>query len=75
MHIRAKLSALDSYILTIRCNISKFNAYIKDLINSLTARGKQRKISWQTSSKPTRQSLTGNSSPTFAKRRMSTKKG
>ncbi len=39
MHIRAKLSALDSYILTIGCNITNFNAYIKDLINSLTARG------------------------------------
>jgi len=33
MHIRAKLSALDSYILTIGCDITKFNAYIKDLIN------------------------------------------
>ncbi len=32
MHIRAKLSALDSYILTIRCDITKFNAYIKDLM-------------------------------------------
>jgi len=40
MHIRAKLSALDFYILTIRCDITKFNAYIKDLIDSLTARGK-----------------------------------
>jgi len=39
MHIRAKLSALDSYILTIGCDISKFNAYVKDLIDSLTARG------------------------------------
>jgi len=39
MHIRAKLSALDSYILTIGCDITKFNAYIKDLIDSLMARG------------------------------------
>lgn len=39
MHIQAKLSALDSYILTINCDITKFNAYIKDLIDSLTARG------------------------------------
>jgi len=39
MHIRAKLSALNSYILTINCNITKFNAYIKDLIDSLMARG------------------------------------
>jgi len=30
MHIRAKLSALDTYILTIGCDITKFNAYIKD---------------------------------------------
>jgi len=40
MHIRAKLSALDSYILTIGCGITKFNAYVKDLIDSLMARGK-----------------------------------
>jgi len=39
MHIRAKLSALDSYILTINCNVTKFNAYVKDLIDSLMARG------------------------------------
>ncbi len=39
MYIQAKLSALDSYILTIGCDITKFNAYIKDLIDSLTARG------------------------------------
>ncbi len=39
MHIQAKLSALDSYILTINCDITNFNAYIKDLIDSLTARG------------------------------------
>ena len=39
MHIWAKLSALNSYILTIGCDITKFNAYVKDLINSLTARG------------------------------------
>jgi len=41
MHIQAKLSALDTYILTIGCDITKFNAYVKDLINSLVARGKQ----------------------------------
>jgi len=39
MHIRAKLSALDSYILTIGCDITKFNTYIKDLMDSLMARG------------------------------------
>jgi len=39
MHIQAKLSALDTYILTIGCDITKFNAYIKDLIDSLVARG------------------------------------
>jgi len=39
MHIQAKLSTLDSYIMTIRCDITKFNAYVKDLIDSLTARG------------------------------------
>ncbi len=39
MHIWAKLSSLDSYILTIGCNITKFNAYVKDLIDSLMARG------------------------------------
>jgi len=39
MHIRARLSALDTYILTIGCDITKFNAYVKDLIDSLTARG------------------------------------
>ena len=39
MHIQAKLSALNSCILTIGCNITKFNTYIKDLIDSLMARG------------------------------------
>jgi len=39
MHIQAKLSTLNSYILTIGCDITKFNAYIKDLIDSLVARG------------------------------------
>jgi len=37
--ITVKLSALDSYILTIRCNIFKFNEYVKDLVDSLMARG------------------------------------
>ncbi len=45
VHIRAKLSAVDAYILTIGCNITKFNTYIKDLIDSLTARGKQHRTS------------------------------
>ena len=39
MHIQSKLSALNSYILTIGCNITKFNTYVKDLIDSLMARG------------------------------------
>jgi len=39
MHIQAKLSALNLYILTIRCDITKFNTYATALIDSLTARG------------------------------------
>jgi len=30
---------LDLYILSIECDITKFNAYVKDLIDSLMARG------------------------------------
>jgi hypothetical protein len=37
--IRTKLSSLDSYILTIGADITKFNGYVKLLINSLAARG------------------------------------
>ena len=74
MHIQAKLSALDSYILTINCNITKFNAYVKDLIDSLMARGEQPMTSWQTYSRHTRLYWTKNSSPTSAKRRTNTKK-
>ena len=37
--IRTKLSSLDSYILTIGADITKFNGYVKLLIDSLAARG------------------------------------
>ena len=37
--IRNKLSSLDNHILTIGCDISRFNAYVKGLLLSLTARG------------------------------------
>jgi len=75
MHIRAKLGALDSYILTIGCDISKFNAYVKDLIDSLTARGETTQDLLANLFKHTRLSPTGNLSPTSAKRRMNMKKG
>jgi hypothetical protein len=39
--IHMKLSSLDSYILTIGADITKFNGYVKLLINSLAAHGKQ----------------------------------
>jgi len=39
LHVREKLSSLDSYIATINYDISKFNVYVKDLVDSLTARG------------------------------------
>jgi hypothetical protein len=39
LHIRGKLSSLDSYISTISFDIIKFNEYVKDLIDSLAARG------------------------------------
>jgi len=45
MHIRAKLSALNMYILTITCDITKFNAYIKNLLDSLMARGEPHRTS------------------------------
>ena len=37
--IRTKLSSLDTYILTIGCDIVKFNSYVQLLIDSLKARG------------------------------------
>jgi hypothetical protein len=37
--IRTKLASLDEYILTIGCNITKFNGYVKLLIDGLAARG------------------------------------
>jgi len=39
LHLRGKLSSLDSYISTISYDIVKFNEYVKDLMDSLTARG------------------------------------
>jgi hypothetical protein len=38
--IRNKLSSLDTYILTIGCNITCFNGYVWLLSDSLAARGK-----------------------------------
>ena len=37
--IRKKLSSLDTYILTIGCDITRFNGYVRLLIDSLAARG------------------------------------
>ena len=37
LHVREKLSSLDTYITTINYDIGKFNAYVKDLVDSLTA--------------------------------------
>ena len=37
--IRTKLSNLDRYIVTIGNDITKFNGYIKRLVQSLAARG------------------------------------
>jgi len=45
MHICSKLNALDTYIPGIGWDIVKFNAYVKDLMDSLTARGKPLKTS------------------------------
>ena len=39
--IRTKLSNLDRYIVTIGNDITKFNGYIKSLVQSLTARGER----------------------------------
>jgi hypothetical protein len=39
--IRTKLSALDTYILTINSDIGKFNQYVKLLVQSLTARNQK----------------------------------
>jgi hypothetical protein len=38
-HIRDKLSSLDTYLPTIGYDIVKFNTYVKDLLDSLYARG------------------------------------
>jgi hypothetical protein len=37
--IRTKLSRLDTYIVTIASNLTKFNGYVRFLIDSLAARG------------------------------------
>jgi hypothetical protein len=37
--IRTKLSNLDKYILTIGCDITKFNGHVKYLVDNLAARG------------------------------------
>ncbi len=39
LHVQEKLSSLDTYIATINYDIGKFNTYVKDLIDSLMARG------------------------------------
>jgi len=39
LHLRGKLSSLDNYISTISFDIVKFNEYVKDLMDTLTARG------------------------------------
>jgi len=39
LHVWEKLSSLNTYIATISYDIGKFNAYVKDLVNSLMARG------------------------------------
>jgi len=39
LHVQEKLSSLDTYITSISYDIGKFNAYIKDLVDSLTAQG------------------------------------
>ena len=38
-NIRTKLSNLDTYVMTIGCDITKFNGYVKLLTESLAARG------------------------------------
>ena len=37
--IRRQLSSLDTYINTISCNITKFNAHVQKLLEGLSARG------------------------------------
>ena len=39
--IRMKLSNLDEYIVKIESNITKFNGYVKFLVNNLAARGQR----------------------------------
>ena len=39
IHVRTSPSCLDSYILTIDCDIKVFNAYVRGLRNDLAARG------------------------------------
>jgi len=39
LHLRGKVSSLDNDISTISFDIVKFNEYVKDLMDSLTARG------------------------------------
>jgi hypothetical protein len=39
LHVQEKLSSLDSYIATISYDVGKFNSYVKDLVDSLAARG------------------------------------
>ena len=39
--IRTKLSKLDIYIVTINSNVTKFNAYVKNLVEALAARGQK----------------------------------
>jgi len=55
LHLRGKLSSLDTYISSISYDIVKFNEHVKDLMDSLYARGRQPKTFWPTSSKLTRQ--------------------
>eukprot|EP00978_Attheya_sp_CCMP212_P040337 scaffold219054_cov37-Attheya_sp.AAC.2 len=38
-HVRTSLSCLDTYILTIDCDMKVFNAYVRGLRNDLAARG------------------------------------
>ncbi len=39
--IRKKLSSLDTYVLTIGCDITRFNGYVRLLIDSVAARGER----------------------------------
>jgi hypothetical protein len=40
-HIRAKLSSLKEYLPTINYNIIEFNVYVRQLVQSLNARGEK----------------------------------